>query len=191
MFKTRGPARWNFIVWIAWSLGAHAMGFALVTWILGRSPSAQYAQLAPNSGSMLLQSVQKLAPKQQSDNPFARSINRQVASQTPPSHGGGGDGLPVAADELLVTEMPALQSEVRTPYPEEARSRGIQGAVKMDLLIDENGVVRDVRLLEGPGYGLNEAALAAVRAFRFSPAKVVEKSVAVRVRYSYRFILDR
>lgn len=102
-----------------------------------------------------------------------------------------GESLPEPADEIEVTRMPQLISEVRIAYPSEAKKNGIQGSVVMDLLIDSTGVVRDVRLIEGPGYGLNEAATQALRQFRFSPAKIEDRSVAVRIRYSYRFVLER
>ncbi len=104
---------------------------------------------------------------------------------------GDADSLPIPADEFLVTQMPKLLSEVRVAYPPEAKKQGVQGAVVMDLLIDGEGRVREARLLEGPGNGLNEAALEAARGFRFVPAKIEDKTVAVRIRYAYRFVLER
>lgn len=101
------------------------------------------------------------------------------------------ESLPEPADEIEVTRMPQLLSEVRIPYPSEAKKNGIQGNVVMDLLIDSTGVVREVRLIEGPGYGLNEAATQALKQFRFNPAKIEDRGVAVRIRYSYRFVLER
>jgi periplasmic protein TonB len=101
------------------------------------------------------------------------------------------DALPIPTDEYLVTRMPELSAEIRIPYPEQARAKGIQGAVVMDLLVDASGAVREARLVSGPGEGLTEAALKAVRAFRFRPALVQEKPVAVRIRYAYRFVLEK
>lgn len=101
------------------------------------------------------------------------------------------DALPIPVEEYLVSRMPRLAQEVRIPYPEEARRRGVQGAVVFDLLIDSSGVVREVKLLDGPGFGLNEAALGAIRSFKFLPAEVEGKAVAVRIRYAYRFVLER
>ena len=104
---------------------------------------------------------------------------------------GDDDSLPIPADEFLVTAMPQLESEVRIPYPPEAREKRVQGAVIMDLLIDGQGVVREAKLVTGPGAGLNEAALSAVRSFKFKPARIQEQSVAVRIRYAYRFVLEK
>lgn len=99
--------------------------------------------------------------------------------------------LPIPSEEYLVTSMPELKSDVRVPYPPEARRQGIQGAVIMNLLIDESGKVREVSLVEGPHADLNAAAMAAAKEFQFSPALIRNKPVAVRIRYTYRFVLER
>jgi TonB family protein len=104
---------------------------------------------------------------------------------------GDPDLLPVPSEEYLVTSMPELKTEVRVPYPPESRIRGIQGAVIMNLLIDDSGKVREVTLVEGPNTELNTAAMAAARGFQFTPAMIQKKPVAVRIRYIYRFVLER
>lgn len=100
------------------------------------------------------------------------------------------DSLPIPSDDYLVTSMPILISEVRIPYPETAKKAGIEGPVLMDLLIDDQGKVRQVNLIKGPGFGLNEAALEAIKNFQFRPAKIKDQSVAVKIRYTYRFVLE-
>jgi TonB family protein len=104
---------------------------------------------------------------------------------------GDADRLPVPSEEYLVTNMPELKSEVRVPYPPAARKRGVQGAVVMNLLIDDAGKVREAILVQGPDPDLNAAALAAAKGFQFSPAMIQKKAVAVRIRYTYRFVLER
>jgi len=99
--------------------------------------------------------------------------------------------LPIPAEEYLVTNMPELKSEVRIPYPPECRRKGIQGAVVMDLLVDTSGKVRDATLVEGPDAELNNAALSAAKRFQFIPALIKNQPVAVRIRYTYRFVLER
>lgn len=100
------------------------------------------------------------------------------------------DSLPIPADDYLVSSMPQLLSEVRIPYPEEAKKAGIEGPVVMELLIDDQGQVRQVTLVKGPGFGLNEAALSAIKSFKFRPAKMQDQAVAVKIKYTYRFILE-
>lgn len=98
--------------------------------------------------------------------------------------------LPNPADEFLVTSMPVLIAEVRIPYPKAAREASIEGPVVMELLIDAEGKVRNVTLISGPGYGLNEAAMEAVHGIKFKPAKIDQQAVAVKIRYTYRFVLE-
>lgn len=98
--------------------------------------------------------------------------------------------LPIPSEEYLVTQMPKIKKEFRISYPSEAKSKNIEGVVLMDLLIDDKGKVRDVQFVSGPGYGLNEAAVKALRQFEFSPALIDKKTVAVKIRYGYRFVLN-
>ena len=101
------------------------------------------------------------------------------------------DSLPIPTDEYLVSAMPQLKAEVRVIYPPESRKKGIQGPVVMDLLIDTQGKVREATLVEGPNQELSQAALAAAKGFQFSPAAIKDRPVAVRIRYIYRFVLER
>jgi protein TonB len=100
------------------------------------------------------------------------------------------DSLPIPAEEYLVSQMPVLVGDFRVPYPPEAKKAGIAGAVILDLLIDPSGAVRQVTLVDGPGFGLNEAAVQAAGKLRFKPARIREQAVAVKIRYAYRFVLD-
>lgn len=100
------------------------------------------------------------------------------------------DSIPIPADDYLVTSQVALLKDVRIPYPPEAKKANVEGPVVMDLIIDQNGRVRSVVLVRGPGSGLNEAALEAVKTFEFRPAKVGDQTVAVKIRYTYRFVLE-
>lgn len=99
--------------------------------------------------------------------------------------------LPIPTDEFLVTQMPRRKLEVRADYPEVARKQGIEGVVEMDLLIDREGRVRDVKVVRGIGFGLDESAVRAVEQMLFEPARVENEPVAVRIRYGYRFELRR
>ncbi len=101
------------------------------------------------------------------------------------------DQLPLPTEEYLVSKMPELLEDVRVPYPPEAKKRNIEGAVFLDILIDAAGKVREAIFVEGPGFGLNEAATEAVKRLRFRAAEVEGQPVAVRIRYSYRFVLEK
>ncbi len=101
------------------------------------------------------------------------------------------DRLPIPSEDYLITQMPILKSDIRIPYPKESKKNGVQGVVVMDLLIDSTGKVREVNLVEGPNSEINEAALSAAKNFLFHSALIRDQPVAVRIRYAYRFVLER
>lgn len=102
---------------------------------------------------------------------------------------GDADSLPTPTEEYLVSEMPSVLSEVRPAYPPEARAKGLEGSVSLDVLIDESGKVRQVTVIGGPEI-FQTGAIEAMKKFKFRPAKVDGKSVAVRIRYSLKFQLE-
>lgn len=71
--------------------------------------------------------------------------------------------------QLLVGEMPA--------YSTEARTNGVQGTVKIEALIDEEGRVFAAEVIESLDPQLDAKALEAVRSWRFRPA--MDDGVAV------------
>jgi protein TonB len=95
---------------------------------------------------------------------------------------------PVPLYEL--DSQPTVIGEVRIPYPEDARSRGIEGTVVLSVLVDEAGSVRTVKILSGPGGGLDQAAAKAVERIRFRPATRKGQPVAAQITYRYTFLLD-
>jgi TonB family protein len=72
-------------------------------------------------------------------------------------------------------------------FPEAARHAGIEGSVIIQVDIDEAGLVKQVAVVQGLGYGCDESALNAVRGARFSPARIGDQPVPVRVRIPFRF----
>jgi len=64
-------------------------------------------------------------------------------------------------------------------YPEEARHARVQGVVILQTIIDKVGNVTDVKVLKGLPSGLTEAAVEAVSSWRFKPATLEGKPVAV------------
>ncbi|MCC7440288.1 MAG: energy transducer TonB [Bdellovibrionales bacterium] len=104
---------------------------------------------------------------------------------------GDAEELPIPVEEYLVSSMPRPLREFRIPYPPGAKKKGVEGAVVMDILIDAKGEVRKADLVEGPLEELSRAALEAILKFKFAPAEAEGRPVAVRIRYVYRFILEK
>jgi protein TonB len=90
-------------------------------------------------------------------------------------------------------EEPAAKPRPKNvPQPagtEAARAAGIEGKVRVQLTVDEAGRVVDVRLLQGLGYGLDEAALVAARQAEFEPALRCGKATRATFNISMRFTL--
>lgn len=74
-------------------------------------------------------------------------------------------------------------------YSEEARNAKFQGSVILWTVIGADGVPHDIRVARSLGMGLDEQAVAAVRTWRFSPARKDGKPVAVQVNIEVEFRL--
>jgi TonB family protein len=85
-------------------------------------------------------------------------------------------------DEEMISDSDAEQSEtpgsaeeqglkliekVEPDYPQEARDKGVEGEVILEVKIDENGEIIEVEVKDGPEL-LHAAAIAAVKKYRFS-----------------------
>ncbi len=89
-----------------------------------------------------------------------------------------------------VSTLPRLLKQPKAPYPIEAKKEGVEGQVILMLSIDETGRVTRVRVLNGPGYGLNSAAEKTAYRFRFAPAIMNGEAVSTEIRYVYTFMLE-
>ena len=79
--------------------------------------------------------------------------------------------------------------EVKASYSEEARRANIQGDVLMEVVVRADGTVGSARVTRGLGYGLDERAVAAVRQWRFAPARRLGVPVDVAVEVAMEFNL--
>lgn len=101
--------------------------------------------------------------------------------------------LPLAALSIRDTESASAAIEQYTSpplYSDEARARGIEGIVTVEVRVGVSGSVERLRVVKGLGYGLDENALLAVRDWRFVPAKrkgmPIEAATPVDVEFSLR-----
>jgi TonB family protein len=89
-----------------------------------------------------------------------------------------------------VTKLPLPKGECSGRYTDEARNAGLEGLVILSFVVDERGHVRDIKVLQGLGGGLTEAAKRAVQDCAFSPGERDGKPVPTRVpSYKVRFSL--
>lgn len=85
---------------------------------------------------------------------------------------------------------PEVANEFKVPYPDEARRAGVEGTVRLRIVVDNEGRVVDVKVLNGPGFGLNEAAREAIKKFKFRAAIKGGEAVSTTMVYNYTFLLD-
>lgn len=102
------------------------------------------------------------------------------------------DELPGIEDALQVgagLRGPELIGDRVQRFPPEARKAKIQGAVIVEVVIDQEGCVRRPRVLKGVP-GLDAAALAAVQSWTFQPATLDGRTKAVYYVLSVPFQLS-
>ncbi len=76
-------------------------------------------------------------------------------------------------------------------YTENARKARIQGAVVVEAIIDKKGNVNGVKVLKGLSEDLDQAAAYAVRRWKFRPATLHGKPVAVIYNLRINFRLEK
>jgi TonB family protein len=84
---------------------------------------------------------------------------------------------------------PVLVERVEPVYPEAARAASVGGVVGLSLDVRADGTVADVKVLRSAGFGLDEAAVAAARRFRFQPALRDGAPTASTVLFDQEFVI--
>jgi TonB family protein len=87
--------------------------------------------------------------------------------------------------------LPKVIKEVKPEYPVAAKRARIQGTVGMDVVVLADGTVGQVTVTRSldQTYGLDEAAVTAVRQWQFEPGKKDGKPVPVQVEIEMSFTL--
>lgn len=106
--------------------------------------------------------------------------------------------LPAAADSFSTHAVPLkpevaddlLTTRVEPEYPDAARRAHVQGMVTLDTLIGADGKVQHVNPVNGNAQ-LAEAAVTAVRQWRYKPYVLKGKPVPVRTQVNVQFMLAR
>ncbi|NUP10525.1 MAG: TonB-dependent receptor [Polyangiaceae bacterium] len=103
------------------------------------------------------------------------AVKKEEAQDQPPASG------PV---------LPRIVKYVAPVYPPEAKAKGVEAKVVVQLDIDKAGKVTDVQVLSPAGHGFDEAAVAAGKLLEFTPAQdATGKIVASRIQFRFTFEL--
>ena len=113
------------------------------------------------------------------------------------------DNASTADDSTAATRMDPRVTEkigngvsapvpLKTPeakYTREARKKKIEGHCLVSIIVDADGIPHNLKIIRPVGYGLDEAALAAIRKYRFKPAMKNGQAVAVQMSIEVNFRL--
>jgi TonB family protein len=95
----------------------------------------------------------------------------------------GNGNSAVAADT-----HPKLVHRVNPEYPASERASKVEGIVVLVLRVELDGQVGDARVERGLGRAFDDAALEAVRQWRFEPARRAGRAVTAEYRVTIRFV---
>jgi len=95
-----------------------------------------------------------------------------------------------SATAFIKEAIPQYRNNPLPVYPKVARRRGHQGTVLLEVLVDRNGGVRDLRVFRSSGHTtLDDAALASVKNWLFDPGMRGSRPVEMWIRLPVRFQL--
>jgi TonB family protein len=112
------------------------------------------------------------------------SLAKQVAAPAPAPAPAPPAPAPEEADDRvyhLTSRMtpPVLVESVRPDYPSAERRARREGTVMVSAVIGKDGVPREVKVIRSVSPGLSDAAIQAVLKWRYRPARLEDRTVAV------------
>lgn len=87
-------------------------------------------------------------------------------------------------------EPPVPVRTVAPEFPSEMRAQRVSGLVTVSVQIDESGNVVDSSVEKSSNPAFDPAAVAAVRKWKFKPAKKDGAAVAIRVSIPVKFVFE-
>ena len=89
-----------------------------------------------------------------------------------------------------VDQQPRVLKKVEPKYPEAARRAQREGVVELEFTVGVDGKATDIKVSKSAGgFGFDDAAIEAMKKWRFTPAKRGNESVPQRVKIPIRFRL--
>ena len=110
-----------------------------------------------------------------SDIPKSNAADCSSLLSSPVFRVGGG----VSAPHPLSTPDPE--------YSDEAREAGYQGSCDLRVIVGTDGKIHDIKVVRSVGHGLDQKAMEAVEQWKFSPAMLTGRPVAVEISVTVNF----
>lgn len=83
------------------------------------------------------------------------------------------------------TEAPQIGGFSNFNYPDDARKNGVEGILKAEMTLGEDGKVKDIVIIQGLPNGITEAFTKALQNLYFQPAKRNGQPVAIKMTIDY------
>lgn len=87
------------------------------------------------------------------------------------------------------TKAPLITFKPQPAFTAEARDKGISGVVRLRMLLNADGSIGDIEVIQGLPFGLTEKAIDAAKQLKFVPATKDGKPVSRKVVFEYNFNL--
>ena len=100
-----------------------------------------------------------------------------------------GNREPIRVGSSGPVPMPAKVFDIAPEYPASARTARVEGTIEIDILVGPNGTVEETRIIKSIPQ-LNQAAMAAVRQWRYAPTVINGVAVPVRMVVKVSFVLN-
>jgi TonB family protein len=161
-----------------------------------KAPAAGSKDSFPPEGSLLVydngKEVFRISPAPGGTAANAPDRNKTEAQNDAPSEVQRGSTMEPAGIVELAPDVAegSLLQRVEPEYPEEARQQRIEGAVVLEVRIGRDGAIQDVKLISGQP-ALANAAIAAVKQWRFKPRMVQGQPAEMQTRITLNFRLPR
>ncbi len=97
--------------------------------------------------------------------------------------------LPTPVPYFKLSDLPRFIHQETPVYPENMRASGITGTVEVVVLLDKTGKVRQITILKSAGESFDQAAINAINASTFVPARVDGKPVSALLKMPVKFKL--
>lgn len=125
---------------------------------------------------------------------FEMEFSVKTVSQNTPRTQSSTEGAlkPSAFSEGALDRAPTPLSQTQPSYPFSARTKGLEGYVNVEIVVNKNGKVEQAKAVNAePTDVFNKAALRAVKNWTFRPGRKNNKPVRSRVKVKIRFRLQK
>lgn len=120
------------------------------------------------------------ASSKEAKNSSQVEINRDLESKIIQNSEGGDNFVVIDRMPELIGGMKAFQKSV--VYPVAAKSKGESGTVKVQFIVNEEGIPEDINVIQGVSYLLDKAAInAIVNHAKFKPGMMAGNPVKVQM----------